>query len=468
LGAGIRICSVWRPRPGGEPFSLIVPILQDYAATTGGTFTQIAPNGSGAGGALNQIIANCGQGDLRLSSAGATLRCDPNGGGITTPTFDVTVTTENTGSATCVNASLNLSNIAGDAGTVVLNSANPVALGDLAPGASVNTQFNLTVTPDADGGQIVLTFNLSSDDCPPNILQVTIDVPDCEECQGDEAVYIFEDDTRIPPGCMCTYLCLGHTVDVWVCGAGLTPGHYPILSITPGCWTDGCQEECNAAEFLFSETGWTLWGDSCWHNLLIPQSDGCVCICFDRYLPVELNSFTATARDGEVELNWSTASETNNDRFELVRDNVLVGMVAASNNATGAEYRFVDRGLENGRMYHYELVSVALDGTREVVAQREAAPQVSAAVVTELALGQNYPNPFNPETSISFDLVEDGVVSLEVFNAVGQRVATLVNGSMNAGRHNVTFHADGLPSGLYFYRLTAGATTLQKKMLLLK
>lgn len=468
LGLGVRICSVWRPLAGAEPFGLIQPVLEDYASTTGGTFTVIAPDGSGAGGALNQIVANCGQGDLRLSSNGADLRCDPNGGGITTPTFNVTVTTQNNGTATCANATLTLSNIGGDAGAVVLNSANPVALGDLVPSASVNTQFNLTVTPDGDGGQIILDFNLASDDCPPNFLQVVIDVPDCQPCDGDNEIYIYEDDLRLPPACMCTYLCLDHPVHVFVCGAGLTQGRYPILTITSGCMTDDCTEECTPAEFLFSNTGWTLWGDSCWHNVIIPASEGCVCVCFDRYLPAELNGFTATGRDGEVQLDWSTASETSNDHFEVLRDGLLAGTVAATNNAAGATYSFVDRGLANGRLYRYELAAVSLTGEREIIGQREAAPEAGAAIVTELSLGQNYPNPFNPETSISFDLVDDSHVSLEVFNAVGQRVSTLVNGAMQSGRHSVLFRADALPSGLYFYRLTVGATTLQKKMLLLK
>jgi hypothetical protein len=89
-------------------------------------------------------------------------------------------------------------------------------------------------------------------------------------------------------------------------------------------------------------------------------------------------------------------------------------------------------------------------------------------VPTQLSLKQNYPNPFNPATQISFGLPGESKVLLEVYNLLGQRVATLLNERRTAGYHTVLFDAAGLPSGLYLYRLTAGETTLFKKMLLVK
>ncbi len=467
--AGVRICPVWRPLPSAEPFGIIIPVLQNYAATSGGTFSIIGFDGSGAGGAINQIVANCGQGELRLFSPGIDLRCDPNGGGITTPTFDLLVRVGNSGTETCENVMLELTSIGGDAGTVVLNSANPVALGNLLAGQSVDQLFNLTVTPDADGGQIVITATVTSDNCPSNFLQIVIDVPDCDgDCEGDSEIHFYEIDFRVPPDCICAYLCVGHPVHVYVCGEGFSPGRYPLLNIAPGCMTDGCAEECEPAQWMFSNTGWTLIGDSCWHNVIIPGTDGCICVCFDRFLPAELASFSALPGNEEIQIRWTTASETQNDHFELLRDGAVTAHVAATNSPSGSSYSFVDRGLTNGRVYTYELVSVSLTGVREVIGSLESAPQAGAAVVSELALFQNYPNPFNPETSISFDLVENSSVKLSVYNPVGQLVATLVEGSLNSGRHTVQFNAAGLPSGLYFYRLTVGETVMQKKMLLLK
>ncbi|NUN71146.1 MAG: T9SS type A sorting domain-containing protein, partial [Bacteroidetes bacterium] len=81
---------------------------------------------------------------------------------------------------------------------------------------------------------------------------------------------------------------------------------------------------------------------------------------------------------------------------------------------------------------------------------------------------QNYPNPFNPETAIAFELPARAAVTVEVFTLLGNSVALLQNGMMNAGVHTVRWNADSRPSGIYFYRVTAGSTTITKRMMLLK
>ena len=87
---------------------------------------------------------------------------------------------------------------------------------------------------------------------------------------------------------------------------------------------------------------------------------------------------------------------------------------------------------------------------------------------SSIALGQNYPNPFNPTTLIHFEIDSDMDVRLEVYNTVGQHVATLVNGHRQKGTHSVNFDASGLASGTYMYRLTAGDHVMTRSMTLIK
>lgn len=93
---------------------------------------------------------------------------------------------------------------------------------------------------------------------------------------------------------------------------------------------------------------------------------------------------------------------------------------------------------------------------------------ISGEIPNQFALHQNFPNPFNPTTNIRFDLPKNGFVTLKVYNAMGQEVATLINENLNAGVKQYDWNAIDVPSGVYFYTLTAGDFKETKKMILVK
>ena len=94
--------------------------------------------------------------------------------------------------------------------------------------------------------------------------------------------------------------------------------------------------------------------------------------------------------------------------------------------------------------------------------------QQATSLPTVFKLEQNYPNPFNPSTEISFDLPQQSFVSLKVYSLLGQEVAALVDRTLTAGRHSVTWNAGSLPSGAYFCRLRAGSFTQTRRLVLLR
>lgn len=172
-----------------------------------------------------------------------------------------------------------------------------------------------------------------------------------------------------------------------------------------------------------------------------------------RTTPVELVSFTADVNEGDVELRWITATELNNSGFEILRftqnDNEWksIGFVPGYGTSTEKHfYTFTDENLRAGK-YQYRLKQIDFDGT----------PNYSEVIKVEIdftpkafILYQNYPNPFNPSTIISYTIPVDGIVTLKVFDILGNEVRHLIDGEQKTGSYQVKFNAEGLSSGMYF------------------
>jgi hypothetical protein len=206
----------------------------------------------------------------------------------------------------------------------------------------------------------------------------------------------------------------------------------------------------------------------------------------DAPLPVELISFTGVSSRAGVVLSWETASERESAGFVINRRIVGIGSgewqviddytrnpnLRAKNSLNGAKYTYTDASdLPAGTVLEYRLDEVSFSGAIERLREVRVETRFST-VVTDFALEQNYPNPFNPVTSIPYQLKERAKVTLDIYNTLGQKVATVVDAVQERGNYAVNFNAASLASGMYFYRLTAqGAsqTFVQtRKMMLLK
>ena len=283
-------------------------------------------------------------------------------------------------------------------------------------------------------------------------------------CSPDNAV--FDASTDVGES-QCIQLCPEASSFIRI--QNIPAGQFPVVIKRLGCLsaTNPCEVNCYPATYIeeFFNGQWQ-WTDG-WFWLEI-RGDGCICVTLDRILAVEMGDFAAIAGDAEVTLQWNTRSERDNDHFEIERNGQLAGTVPSQgSNSSGGSYAWTDAGLTNGIAYAYSLFAVDVNGNRSEVATESATP-TAPSMVNEYALLGNYPNPFNPETQITFDLAEAGLVHLNVYNMLGRQVATVVDYQLAQGRHTVSFTAGNLPSGVYLYRLEVNGFTDQRKMLLLK
>lgn len=187
-------------------------------------------------------------------------------------------------------------------------------------------------------------------------------------------------------------------------------------------------------------------------------------------VPVELSSFEATIMDNHILLHWITQSELNNLGFELERseDNinfVKIAFIKGNDTCLNVHhYQYCDYNIESSTAYYYRLKQIDHNGLfcySSVITSSIGLPQ-------KFLLFQNYPNPFNPKTTIRYNLPQSCHVKLHIYDLLGQKISTLVNEDKKAGRYIVTFKPTNLPSGLYFYRLSAGDFKETKKLIIQK
>ena len=202
-------------------------------------------------------------------------------------------------------------------------------------------------------------------------------------------------------------------------------------------------------------------------------------IQFTEQVAVELSSFIGSVIEDRVVINWTTASQTNNAGFRVLRSTdgetyeVVSELIAGAGTTDQLmDYMFEDTSLPAAEIVYYVLEQIDLDGTINRSNPIEVLLGARFILPTEFASAV-YPNPFNPRTTISYDLPADADVSIVIYDAIGQEIRHLVSQHYTAGRYSVQWDAKdfmgrSVGSGVYIAKIKAGPNTAIRKMLLLK
>ncbi len=186
--------------------------------------------------------------------------------------------------------------------------------------------------------------------------------------------------------------------------------------------------------------------------------------------PEEINGFNISLPelDGveylEPTILWDNVSS-------VVRDEDGMGVAIATSTAQSGVMLEIPLNVNSAE--NVDIIMTAFSNNTEnklkvMVNSSLVNSEVKDEIPTKLELSQNYPNPFNPSTNIQFALPEAAQVRLEVYNTLGQKVATVVDGMRSAGYHSVSFDASALSSGVYLYVITTPGHMETRKMMLIK
>jgi len=279
------------------------------------------------------------------------------------------------------------------------------------------------------------------------------------EC-SDLSTYLSFVDTLT--GWVVQWTCISPGTEIWHTSDGGTSWDLQFIYLPPFYFGP------RQIFFVDSLHGWVV-GE---HGVILHTSNGGV-------VPVELISFTAEVLDDKIQLYWTTATETNNQGFEIQRQvgsrqpavgnwDVIGFFPGFGTTTEPKSYSFVDKDIYSGS-YKYRLKQIDFDGT---FSHSEVIEVIVDFTPKELTLEQNFPNPFNSSTIIKYSLPEASDIRISVYDILGTEVEVLVNERKEAGNYKINFEAVDLPSGVYLYRIeTKNITSSQfvtRKMVIIK
>jgi len=221
--------------------------------------------------------------------------------------------------------------------------------------------------------------------------------------------------------------------------------------------------------------------DECANDIIINGTfSGSGTICSGA-LPVTLISFEHIVNRNDVKLIWVTDNEINNAGFDIERRTHLnqpeggssewekIAFIQGNGNTTWHSiYTYADLKLQSGT-YQYRIKQIDYNGNYEYF---DLAGSVLIDNPRVFSVGQNYPNPSNPKSKIEFELPVSGLVSIKLYNMLGEEVSIIINEMKEAGYYSAEFDGSNLASGVYVYRIVAEGNGQRfsgtKKMILVK
>jgi hypothetical protein len=198
----------------------------------------------------------------------------------------------------------------------------------------------------------------------------------------------------------------------------------------------------------------------------------------DTYLPTGMTGYwTASVTGGNGTFNYKWYYRPISSSYTLVRDVTSSERSDSYSRSAGTEDFYIRVDVASGSEFDSDEIFVDVCAGPNCPLGPVSASQtdegtkvaaISETVPERYALAQNYPNPFNPQTEIRFALPEVAHVSITVYDALGREVACLIDRTLQAGYHRITFDGKHLPSGAYVYRFMAGNYFEAKRMILTK
>ena len=204
---------------------------------------------------------------------------------------------------------------------------------------------------------------------------------------------------------------------------------------------------------------------------------GLISIVYDNTSPSPPTGLTAEFEDG-ILLNWDENNEDDFSHYVLDKDTDDSFQTGQYPSITTTETSYLDTVYEDGQVLYYRLSAVDSVGNVSDFSETLSFEVVLSVneenmIPDVFALHQNYPNPFNPVTTLRYDLPENGLVNITIYDMLGRQVKTLINQTQDAGYRSIIWDATndyGKPvsAGIYLYQIQAGEYMQTKKMVLLK